>query len=128
MWNCPNGYECYKCKFKPLEDEPVPHKHAALIKAWADGAKIQYKLYPQDKWYDVYNPCWISGSEYRIKPEPDVVSYAHVRGDHAWRTPKIVSSSSNNWNDGKHEQYTNPVNTKFTFDGQTGALKSVEMI
>ena len=53
-----------------------PHKHAELIKAWADGAEIQAKDM-RDNWHDVLKPNWDEECEYRIKPEPkpDVVSY-----------------------------------------------------
>ena len=44
-----------------------PHKHAELIKAWADGAQIQYKSL--GSWYDIYQPDWRSEGEYRIKPQ-----------------------------------------------------------
>ena len=47
-----------------------PHKHAELIKAWADGAKIQAR--DSDGWKDVYEnqPSWLDCFEFRIKPEP----------------------------------------------------------
>ena len=45
-----------------------PHKHAELIKAWADGAVIQF-LNCSDDWIDVDNPRWHKEGEYRIKPE-----------------------------------------------------------
>jgi hypothetical protein len=45
----------------------TPHKHAELIKAWADGAEIQYKNY-SDAWEDTPNPSWMVDVEYRIKP------------------------------------------------------------
>jgi len=46
-----------------------PHKHAALIKAWADGAKIQYK--ENGNWVDWNSGCspsWLQDADYRIKP------------------------------------------------------------
>ena len=48
-----------------------PHKHAALIKAWADGAEIQYKDPEMFEWADVgyYAPGWCNQTEYRIKPK-----------------------------------------------------------
>lgn len=58
-----------------------PHKHADIIKAWADGAQIQFKQ-PDDSdqyWDDVRGrPGWYEGLEYRIKPEPkpDLIRYA----------------------------------------------------
>lgn len=49
-----------------------PHKHAELIKAWADGAKIQVKT-TTGQWTDcrdALGPWWRPMGEYRIKPEP----------------------------------------------------------
>ena len=46
----------------------MKHKHADLIHAWADGAKIQVKEWGE--WHDVRSgPYWGKDSEYRIKPE-----------------------------------------------------------
>lgn len=47
----------------------MKHKHADLIKQWADGAKIQYYSNMQAEWVDTYSPNWDESSEYRIKPE-----------------------------------------------------------
>lgn len=48
-----------------------PHKHAEVIKAWADGAEIEYRdptlLHPF--WVPTLSPCWIPEFEYRVKPE-----------------------------------------------------------
>ena len=50
-----------------------PHKHAALIHAWADGAVIQYKNVGIGNWVDVSEnePLWSNNLEYRIKPLTD---------------------------------------------------------
>lgn len=47
-----------------------PRKHAEIIKAWADGAVIQYREH-NGSWSDVRrnNPCWGDDDEYRIKPD-----------------------------------------------------------
>lgn len=47
----------------------TPHKHAALIKAWADGAQIQRRS-PVKGWEDCYlTPSWDNClEEFRIKP------------------------------------------------------------
>lgn len=57
----------------------TPHKHAELIKAWADGAEIE--CYCVDEtWQPVGEPFWKPGTEYRIKPEPkpNVVTWHNV--------------------------------------------------
>lgn len=47
----------------------MKHKHAELIKAWADGAQIQIKD-KQTGWEDLCStPSWRNDFEYRIKPE-----------------------------------------------------------
>lgn len=43
-----------------------PHKHAELIKAWADGAQIQVYT---NTWNDDLHPLWRPNLDYRIKPE-----------------------------------------------------------
>lgn len=53
-------------------ETPKPHPHADLINAWADGAKIQVKIYRKQEaptWVDIENPTWSECDEYRIKPE-----------------------------------------------------------
>ena len=56
---------------KPVTAVKQPHKHAAIIKAWADGAQIQCKGDPRDRdyWLDTQNPFFNQDYEYRIKPE-----------------------------------------------------------
>lgn len=44
------------------------HKHAEVIKAWADGATIQMK-HDDNSWHDSPDPTWLNGCKYRIKPE-----------------------------------------------------------
>ena len=43
-----------------------PHKHAELIKAWADGAEIE-RWHSKDCWKLVTIPLWDEDAEYRIK-------------------------------------------------------------
>lgn len=49
----------------------TPHMHAAVIKAWADGAEIQV-LQAGGVWVDFknYTPTWNPDKEYRVKPQP----------------------------------------------------------
>lgn len=50
-----------------------PHKHAELIKAWADGADIEY-YHMGAKWRSVFSPAWKADVQYRIKPDAPVKS------------------------------------------------------
>lgn len=45
-----------------------PHKHSELIKAWADGAWIEY-LTDNGRWELIPEPQWYNDTQYRIKPE-----------------------------------------------------------
>ena len=45
-----------------------PHKHADLIKAWADGAEIQCHCEDYG-WIDTSYPEWREFNNYRIKPK-----------------------------------------------------------
>jgi len=48
------------------------HKYATEIKAWADGAAIEFNISKKgdpDKWMVIKHPQWYSGIEYRIKKE-----------------------------------------------------------
>lgn len=49
----------------------TPHKHAELIKAWADGATIQWRNTYNPDWADITYPSWNTENwvEYRIKPK-----------------------------------------------------------
>jgi hypothetical protein len=45
-----------------------PHKHAELIKAWADGAEIELMCRFSGHWQDCPKPVWDESIVYRIKP------------------------------------------------------------
>lgn len=98
-----------------------PHKHAELIKAWADGAEIQYNSIDKQKWVDCngFTPMWNTETEYRIKPEPkpDVVYYGVFDMDFGFTADGIFTKSKD-----ANDQI------KLTFDGETGKLKSVEVL
>ena len=91
----------------------MKHKHAELIKKWADGAKIQSKYSENYDWEDV-NPSWGEQFEYRIKPEEkndfavsaNVIFKLGLNGDY------LEFSKT-----GKH-------NIEFVFDGTTQKLKA----
>ncbi len=97
-----------------------PHKHAELIKAWADGAEIQRycaetQRYFPDGWIDDPDPEWDPHTVYRRKPEPkpDVVFGRNAYLD----------------SDGYfYMDLLNKPNIRFTFDGETGKLKNAEVL
>ena len=87
------------------------HKHAKLIKAWADGAKIQKFSKRSQKWEDTDNPSWSEDTEYRLRTDYTIELNAHILNnelfiDVAARFPNI----------------------SLVFDATSSELKSVEMI
>ena len=54
------------------------HKRAKEIKAWADGAEIEY--FDGNEWVDCIDddPYWSMDVEYRIKPQPKEPQYLYV--------------------------------------------------
>lgn len=79
--------------------------------------------------------CWqqrltVEARIYKLcnSPPLDVVSYAAVHGMDKHRRPEISVSSSNNWNRDGRPAYPRAANVKFTFCGDTGVLKNVEML
>lgn len=59
----------------------IAHKHAEIIKAWADGYEIEAYNPERDSWISVLEPGWFPDIEYRVKPgimeppEPVFASY-----------------------------------------------------
>jgi hypothetical protein len=53
------------------------HKWHKEIKAWADGAEIEF-LSEENGWLDAGHPEWNEDSEYRIKPQPKEPKYLYV--------------------------------------------------
>lgn len=43
------------------------HKHAEVIKQWADGAEIEVRM-PGSSWRYSDSPLWCQQNEYRVKP------------------------------------------------------------
>jgi hypothetical protein len=97
----------------------MKHKHADLIHAWADGAQIQWKDPKYDNpWDSIKTPAWFEDIEYRIKPEPmpDVPrSFCVDSWGHNIRLPY------------PHTNMDKP-NLRLVFEGETGKLKSAEVL
>ena len=101
-----------------------PHKHAELIKLWADGAEIQFRYNANIPWSNVIGVCgWDKDCEFRIKPEPK---------------PDIVEEMSvyRNMNREFEAQRFNFErfdagyigDMRLTWDGETRKLKSAEVL
>ena len=111
--------ECKKIGELTTENE-MKHKHADVLIAIAEGKAVQWMNPEEGVWFDArfepYTPLTNDEFEWRIKPEPkhDVVRYVacdvrHVRYE--------VTQSKYDVD-----------NLKLTFDGETGKLKSAEVI
>lgn len=51
------------------------HIHHVEIKAWADGAEIEYFDPWSETWMPASTPSWNTKIKYRVKPQPEVVRY-----------------------------------------------------
>ena len=99
-----------------------PHKHAELIKAWADGAEIERYDHEDKDWLDDEQPIWYEADEYRIKPEPkpDVFrNFLFVEKMACAYTFIDVTGLPRN----EGEQWI-----RVYMDGETGELKSAEVL
>ncbi len=79
------------------------HKHAALIKAWADGAEVEYCV--NQRWFGTTKPSWNPEIPYRLKP--NVNPYQEYRDAQAQGKVVQYQRSTGEWMD-----ITNP---KFEF-------------
>jgi hypothetical protein len=84
-----------------------PHKHAELIKAWADGAEIEEYKQVVKEWCLDKNPTWAPWAEYRIKPKEKVVRWLW-----AWR-----NSVSNDWFQASRYMTEDEAKTYFNHSG-----------
>ena len=93
---------------------PKPLVHAEIIKAWADGYKIQKKGI-MERWIDDPCPGWYKDTEYRVKPapKPDIVG-----------TTRIMFHTT----DGIVIKNYGPRNVQCWFDAETHELKKVELV
>lgn len=102
----------------------TPHKHAEVIKAWADGKTIQYSCdginWVDYTWEKNGSPAWYKHHYYRIKPE-DIVYYRGAKG----------KGFTSNWvsiEDMKHFEPNCDSYIKIVYDGVTGQLKSIKIL
>jgi len=92
----------------------MKHKHYDMIVAWANGAQIEVEE-PEGNWTPLPIPQWYEHNRYRVMPEPkpDICTFLTVAYGHTG-VQSICRYGSDN--------------VKFTYDGETHKLKSVEII
>lgn len=110
-------------RFVLHEEKKTPHKHAELIKAWADGAEIQFKSQGSTDWRDVSSPQWNPDCQYRINPapKPDRNEYIVVqKGSGIWRRSTFV--------DAQAKALPDSVILHLIYDGQTDKIKTSTIV
>jgi hypothetical protein len=90
----------------------MKHPHYECIVAWAEGKTIQFKNCV-DTWTYIANPMWDNYFEYRVKPEP--------KPDYVHET-RVYAPDCPGW------RFSIDPNLRLTFDGETGELKSAEVL
>ena len=115
----PQWYEAAEYREKPT--------HAELIKAYKEGANIEWYNSACDRWENCYIPSWNSNILYRVKsePKPDIIMFAE-----AFRLSHTVDygSVSNAYKLNCCRKNLIVPNLKLTYSGDTNKLKSIEMI
>ena len=113
--------------FELVQTKAQPHKHAEIIKAWADGAEIEVR-YPNEGnlWRDCPNPLWSRVHEYRVKPapKPDYANYIAVNNEYGVRRFSELDDARLHICK-KPEEFTI---LKLTYDGETGKVKAREIV
>lgn len=97
------------------------HKHAELIKKWADNQdiKLEWKFEDNDIWFPLEGvPTFYENRFYREKPiSQDFVIQMHVRANE--KKSMIVP---------EHPMFGKIANVEFTFYGETGEIKDVKIL
>ena len=97
----------------------MKHKHSEVIKAYIEGIECEFYGLVTGQWLTIDKLKTFDFFEkVRIKPKPDVIEYAKVCGSNQRVTYISLSSTKLDADD----------NLKLIFDGETGKLKSAEVI
>lgn len=103
-----------------IKKEPInkAHKHAEVAKKWFDDPSIEIEYsHPEfESWNLTSNPLWEERLNYRVKPEPKPDIVVHYYSFEPEYMEQIYDGEGL------------PKNVRFTYDGETKKLKSVEMI
>ena len=99
----------------------MKHKHAEVIKAFADGIECQVWDFTNKKWHDIKDLTdftWADKVRIKPEPKPDNVAYSIVY-QYEDGSAYVTHAMKNK---------TDSYNLKLIFDGETGELKSAEVI
>jgi hypothetical protein len=66
-----------------------PHKWAKEIKAWADGAEIEFQSW-SGNWLPTITPDWGNNYDYRIKPQPKEPKYLYIFSQTSGHTVRLT--------------------------------------
>jgi len=94
----------------------MKHKHAEVLHAFVDGIECEGWLEYSEKWFSITTfKDFDTFEKVRIKPEPkpDTVLFGYVSKSDIVGLHKLTNSFDN---------------IKLTYDGETGELKSAEVI
>ncbi len=86
--------------FETEEPKMNQHKWHKEIKAWADGAEIEFQLRPHNLWNSCkdYEPFWAVDTSYRIKPSKPRVGAVIVLYSPHYKaielTPEVIEALS----------------------------------
>ena len=121
----------------PLVMATKPHPNAEVLRALADGKKIQFwSALGEVRGWVTWSPYFIAlnpihSTEYKWRvapppPPPNIVFYAHISTERTKysHSPRIRSI----WEGPFPVSCTDKANVIFTVDGETGKLKAVELI
>ena len=99
----------------------MKHKHSEVIKAFADGIECEYWSIHGGRWVQFFDIAVFScdvNVRVKPKPKPDVIGYAKVCSNYNFVAYISLASP----------QLDNDDNLKLIWDGETGKLKSAEVI
>ena len=106
----------------------MKHIHYDFILAWAAGEDVEFQPWNSWKWFPVTVSSWDVNTKFRMKPlpTPDVVIYSRIT-NHNNIGIGVYASCPRDWSKDGRMSLPNP-NLKSIFDGDTGQLKSAEII
>lgn len=96
-----------------------PHKHAEVIKAWADGASIEFRYDRASPWKQILVPLWKERYQYRVKTPENQTVYAQIGLDPTGDAFIYQTQKE------KPGALSKNLNVRCVFDGETNELISI---